>query len=57
MLEALERHGMEVMYAREKHGNTGDAEEWKMTAFSSLVRAHPAPIRQSSSLCRCRLRS
>ena len=38
MLEALDRHGMEVMYAREKHGNTGDAEEWKMTAFSSLVR-------------------
>lgn len=59
MLEALERHGMEVMYAREKHGNTGDAEEWKMTAFSSLVRTHPAPIRQQkqSSLCRFRLRA
>ena len=38
VLEALERHGIEVMYAREKHGNTGDAEEWKMTAFASLVR-------------------
>jgi hypothetical protein len=38
VLEALDRHGMEVMYARDKHGNTGDAEEWKMTAFSSLVR-------------------
>ena len=41
MLEALDRHGMEVMYAREKHGNTGDAEEWKKTAFSSLVRSSP----------------
>ena len=49
VLEALERHGIEVMYAREKHGNTGDAEEWKMTAFASLVR-RPAACAASGRL-------
>ena len=51
MLEALERHGMEVMYAREKHGNTGDAEEWKMTAFSSLVRTTPSADENRKPSC------
>jgi hypothetical protein len=46
---------MEVMYAREKHGNTGDAEEWKMTAFSSLVRTTPSDENRKPPLSFCRL--
>ena len=38
VLQALSRHNIDVTYAREQHGNVGDAEEWKMTAFSTLVR-------------------
>jgi hypothetical protein len=38
VLQALSRHGIDVTYAREQHGNIGDAEDWKMTAFSTLVR-------------------
>eukprot|EP01051_Picozoa_sp_SAG22_P004559 SAG22_NODE_247_length_13918_cov_7.885375_3_plen_224_part_00 len=37
VLQTLHDHGIEVIYAREKHGDLGDAEEWKMSAFAGLV--------------------
>ena len=44
VLETLQSYGIEVIYAREKHGELGDAEEWKMHAFVELVEAMSAEI-------------
>ena len=50
VLQALSRHGIDVTYAREQHGNVGDAEEWKMTAFSTRVRAPTLTTQNQSRL-------
>lgn len=44
VLETLKSSGIEVIYAREKHGDLGDAEEWKMNAFVSLVESMAGEI-------------
>eukprot|EP01052_Picozoa_sp_SAG31_P009390 SAG31_NODE_491_length_14923_cov_12.905221_9_plen_274_part_00 len=44
VLDTLQSCGIEIIYARENCADSGDAEEWKMDAFVSLVESMSAEV-------------